>query len=292
MNSLYTGVEVINVSTDIINEVYGERFIETSRLNEFIPKDELEGHKFHENMFLVLKHAPHQAAVCRVKFGQAYLINSELSAQNIRPKNKEQRMALDILLDDKVGVVAMTGKAGTGKTLLALSAAIQKVEEKKYKKIILTRPMSNVGKNKLGALPGDENEKFAPYLSNYMNNLEVIVDKKQVQMLIAQSRIEFIPLQLIRGASWLGAYVIADEVQTLDHHEMVTLGTRVAEGTKLVIMGDLAQRDENIARTATGLHRYVNHGLSKSADFVASIELIKCERSKIAAHFAEVFEAT
>jgi PhoH-like ATPase len=115
--------------------------------------------------------------------------------------------------------------------------------------------------------------------------------KAKVQGAIEQYRIEFVPLQLIRGCSWHNAFIIADEVQTLNYHEMVTLGTRVGEGSKIVIMGDLAQRDEKIATDKTGIYRFVNSDQAKNSEFVASIELLKCERSAVAELFADVFDA-
>ena len=283
MAEVYTGVKVVDVAKDIIDEVYREKKVSVEKLNQRF--------RYDQNMFVVIKNGSSQSAVCRVKGRHAHLLRDDLSIQGIRPKNKEQQMAMNLLLDDSVEVVALTGRAGTGKTLCTLAAAIEKVQKGVYEKILLTRPMSNVGKHSLGALPGDENEKFAPYLSNYMNNLEFLVGKKSVHDLIQQSKMEFIPIQLIRGASWVNAFVIADEIQTLDNHEMVTLGTRVAHGSKLVIMGDLAQRDEKIERKSTGLYRYINHDLTKAADFVGSIDLIQCERGKVAAHFSDVFDA-
>ena len=152
--------------------------------------------------------------------------------------------------------------------------------------------MSWVGKHSLGALPGDVDEKFRPYLQNYLCNLEFMLggNPDAITDLISQYRIEFLPIQLIRGAYWHDAFIIADEVQALDYHEMLTLGTRVAEGSKLIIMGDLGQRDEKIAKEKTGIHKFINSDLVKKNPLVASLELIKCERSKVSQLFADVFE--
>jgi PhoH-like ATPase len=140
-------------------------------------------------------------------------------------------------------------------------------------------------------LPGDKDEKFLPYLDNYFCNIEYLMGgKKSITDVISQYGMEFIPLQLIRGSSWMNAFVIADEVQVLSYQEMVTLGTRVGDGSKIVIMGDLGQRDENIERDKTGLYKFVNSTLAKQSQFVATIELKVCERSEIAALFADIFE--
>ena len=126
----------------------------------------------------------------------------------------------------------------------------------------------------------------------YLCNLEFMLggNPNAVFDLVHQYRIEFIPIQLIRGASWHDAFIIADEVQTLDYHEMVTLGTRVAEGSKLVIMGDLGQRDEKIEKEKTGIYKFVNSKGAQKSSFVASLELIKSERSPVSQLFADVFE--
>jgi PhoH-like ATPase len=218
--------------------------------------------------------------------------DKKLSAFGVRPKNKEQVMAMSALLDDRISLCMMTGRAGTGKTLLAMAAALQKVEDGKYDRIIITRPMSQVGRYELGALPGDVDEKFGPYLENYLTNISQMVgnDRRTAHDLMEQFKIEAMPLQLIRGASWAGAFIIADEVQVLDHHEMLTLGTRIGAESKLVVMGDLNQRDEQIAKAATGLHKVMNDKRMKESPLTSAIELWKCERSKLAKLFADVFE--
>ena len=208
-------------------------------------------------------------------------------------------MAMDALLDTSIGVVALTGRAGTGKTLLSLAVAIQLMEEKVYDRIIITRPMSQVGKRDLGILPGDISEKFNPYLINYMCNIEQIIkfDKKghrtrfdNTNDIFERFNIHIVPLQLIRGASWINTFIIADETQVLDFHEMATLGTRVGEGSKIVILGDLNQRDEKITKEKTGLYKFINNQQAQESPLVASIELLKSERGKISELFASVFE--
>jgi PhoH-like ATPase len=280
----YTGVKVLNVEQHVINSLY--EFKDIPLWEEI--KD------YSENLYVVCKDlsGQSQSALAKVERGKLVLLDPNISCQDLKPRNKEQRMAMDALLDDDIKVVSLTGRAGTGKTLLTLAAALDAVEKEKYKRIILTRPMSWVGKHGLGALPGDVDEKFRPYLQNYLCNLEFMLggNPNAVTDLVQQYRIEFIPIQLIRGASWHGAFIIADEVQTLDSHEMVTLGTRVAEHSKLVIMGDLGQRDEKIEKEKTGIYRFVNSAAAKKSPFVASLELIKSERSSVSQLFADVFE--
>ena len=280
----YTGVKVLEVEQSVINSLYE---------NKVIPLWE-EVRDCPENLYVVCKDITGQSssALAKVEKGELILLDVNISCQNLYPRNKEQRMAMDALLDDEIKVVTLTGRAGTGKTLLTLAAAIEAMDREKYQRIILTRPMSWVGKHGLGALPGDVDEKFRPYLQNYLCNLEFMLggNPNAVVDLVHQYRIEFIPIQLIRGASWHDAFIIADEVQTLDYHEMVTLGTRVAEGSKLVIMGDLGQRDEKIEIEKTGIYKFVNSKGAQKSPFVASLELIKSERSPVSQLFADVFE--
>lgn len=286
---LYGGVRVHQVSKEIIDILYKNKEIEIWD----------SGYSWYQNLYLVLKDETgnSSSALAKVKKNKIVLLDKDIKAGGLSPKNKEQRMALDALLDETIRVVVLTGKAGVGKTILALASALSKREDKAYNKIILTKPMTQVTKYDLGALPGDVKDKFGPYLDNYLGNLEFMFGegsgqaKQKIQNVIEQFRIEFIPLQLIRGCSWHNAYIIADEVQTLDYHEMVTLGTRVGEGSKIVIMGDLNQRDERIQKDKTGIFKFVNDERVKNSEIVASIELLKCERSEVSELFASVFEA-
>lgn len=284
----YTGVRVIEVKPDLINQLYQNKKI----FAEFDARRK----PFSQNEYVVLKDitGSNQSAIAHVKGNYLALIDPKrkVHATGIYPRNKEQAWALDALLDDDIKVVVLTGRAGSGKTLVTLAAAMQKMDEEKYDRLILTRSMSWVGRHGLGALPGDADEKFGPYLQNYMCNIEYLLGgrKKVVQDAINQYNMDFVPIQLIRGASWNNTFVIADEVQVLGYDEMVALGTRIGEGSKLVIMGDLNQRDEKIAKDRTGIYRFVNSEISKASPLVASIELIKCERSPVATLFADVFE--
>lgn len=280
----YTGVKVLTLPKTTIQTIYKDKSIPLPEEIRSSP----------QNLYVVCKDSTGQSdsALARIKKKNLVLLDSNIKCSNLSPRNKEQRMAMDALLDDDIKVVTLTGRAGTGKTLLTLAAALDAMDKKKFNRIILTRPMSWVGKHSLGALPGDVDEKFRPYLQNYLCNLEFMLGGKPeaIEDLVDQYRIEFIPIQLIRGASWHDAFVIADEVQPLDYHEMVTLGTRIAEGSKLVIMGDLAQRDEKIAKEKTGIYKFINSESAKNSEITASLKLIKSERSDVSQLFAEVFD--
>lgn len=285
MVAKYTGVKVAEVPRALVDEAFSNGFVEIwdKRLG------------FYPNMFVYLKpnDGKNNGAITVVKNDKLRTVTSKnMHAFGIKPKNKEQIMAMHALLDDDIKLAIMTGKAGTGKTLLAIASALQKVQEGVYDRILITRPMSQVGKYNLGALPGDVNEKFGPYLENYLTNITQLVgsDKISMEFLMQKYNVTAMPLQLIRGASWTKTFVVADEVQVLDHDEMLTLGTRIGEGSKLVVLGDLRQRDEKIAKANTGLYKLMNDQRAKDSPLVSAIELLKCERSPLSALVASIFE--
>lgn len=284
MSDLYVGFRTIEVNDSLVSTLNAEQKIEIwdKRL------------ALYPNMYVELRSldVDKHVSMGRVDATGNFVEKIEIPdlGGDLAPRNREQAFALHALMDDRIPVVVLTGTAGTGKTILTLAAAIKKIEQRQYAKAIITRPMSQVGKYQLGALPGGIDEKFNPYLMNYVTNLEQFVGPGNVTDLIDQCRLEAMPLQLFRGASFNKCFVIADEMQVCDHMEILTVGTRIGEGSKLVIMGDLNQRDERIAKEKTGLHKLMTDRKIKESPLVAAIELIKCERSETARLFAEVFE--
>ena len=172
------------------------------------------------------------------------------AAAGIRPRNDEQKFALDACLNPKIPLVSLTGGAGTGKTLIALAAALEQADD--YDQIILSRPTVVLGGQDIGFLPGDQKTKMSPYILPLMDNLEVIKHcykpgSKQAQRLDAMVREEKLlisPLAYIRGRSLGKVYFIIDEAQNLTPHEVKTIITRSGEGTKMVFTGDIFQIDQ------------------------------------------------
>lgn len=297
--TFYTGVKVIQTSKENIDTIFREGQLDTDYLDGRLKLRD------NQNQFVVLNDKTYDtegnetfsgsaSVITRVQgnYVKRVYLDKDNVISGIKPRNKEQIMAFDALLDPAVEVVSLTGTAGTGKTLITLASALHLVENGSYDRIILTRPMTQVGKYDLGILPGEINDKFSPYLKNYMCNFEQLLGKRKqnIDDLIKYYNMEFVPFQVIRGASWPNTIVIADEVQTLDSHEMLTLGTRIGEDSKLIIMGDLNQRDDKIAKEKTGLSLFINNDRVRKNPLAASIHLIKCERGKVPALFAEVFE--
>ena len=171
-------------------------------------------------------------------------------AYGIRPRNDEQKFALDALLDPKVELVSLTGGAGTGKTLLALAAAL--AQEQEYEQIYLSRPAVILGNQDLGFLPGDQKQKMSPFLQPLMDNLNVIKhqfkatsrEAQRIDAMLTQQKLIIEPLAYIRGRSLGKCFFIIDEAQNLTPHEMKTIITRAGEGTKMVFTGDIFQIDQ------------------------------------------------
>jgi PhoH-like ATPase len=282
----YTGVRVVSVEKGIIDSFYQNKEIDIW--------GDSEG--WSQNLYVVLKdEVPKEqggsaSAIGRVKGNKIVLVKNLAAVGNLKPKNKEQIMALDALMDDDIKVVVLTGQAGVGKTLVTLAAAISKIESKKYNKIIVSKNTVSVGKE-LGFLPGGLDEKFTPFNQGILCNVEYLLggQKKAVPDAISQYKIEFIPTAIVRGSSWHNSFVIVDEAQNLSPHELLTVGTRISEGSKLILLGDLNQIDVRMKKDATGLYRFVNSSLVRDSTFVSYIHLIKNERSEVSKLFSSVF---
>ena len=182
--------------------------------------------------------------------GDRIVLIKTREAYGIRPRNEEQMMALDALLNRKVELVSLTGGAGTGKTLLALAAALE--QEKDYEQIIISRPAVVLGNQELGFLPGDQKAKMTPFLQPLMDNLNVIKaqfrpssrEALRIESMLSQEKLIIEPLAYIRGRSLGKCYFIIDEAQNLTPHEIKTIITRAGEGTKMVFTGDIFQIDQ------------------------------------------------
>ena len=181
--------------------------------------------------------------------GKIVLVKSR-EAYGIRPRNDEQKMALDACLNPKVSLVALTGGAGTGKTLLALASALE--QERDYEQIILSRPTVILGNQDIGFLPGDQKSKMSPFLQPLMDNLNVIKEQfrpgsreaQRIEAMLTMEELVIEPLAYIRGRSLGKCFFIIDEAQNLTPHEIKTIITRAGEGTKMVFTGDVFQIDQ------------------------------------------------
>jgi PhoH-like ATPase len=206
----------------------------------------------------------------------------------IRPNNREQMCALDILLDDAVKVVTMVGKAGTGKTLLALAAGLKKTtDDQRYQKVLVSRPIFPLGRD-IGFLPGTVEEKLDPWMKPIFDNVEFLLGRRSdgrrgrgPEALVDMGVLEIEPLIYIRGRSIPYQYMIVDEAQNLTPHEVKTILTRAGEGTKLVFTGDPYQIDNPyVDASDNGLVYLVNR--LRGQELAGSVTLMQGERSPLA----------
>ncbi len=256
---------------------------------------ELENPAVHANAGVLLRNeaANNHTALARYSDGKARALRVPRDGvMGVRPRNKEQSIALDLLLDDSVRLVSLLGKAGTGKTLLALAAGLQRTSiDRAYSRLLVSRPIMPLGRD-LGFLPGDVEEKLNPWMQPIFDNLEFIFtngpggnksggEGRSYLPLIESGIIQVEPLTYIRGRSLPRQFLIVDEAQNLTPHEVKTIITRSGDGTKVVLTGDPHQID----------HPYVDHasnGLSvvaqrfKREELAGHVTLSKGERSELA----------
>lgn len=220
------------------------------------------------------------------KLGGIVKLISPAAIWGITPKNAEQRFAVDALLNDEIPLVSLVGKAGTGKTLMAVACGLEKtLTEKKYDKMLIARPVIPMGKD-IGYLPGDINEKLNPWMAPIFDNLDFLFGghggfNNQWQPLVENGIIKVEALTYIRGRSIPNQYMIIDEAQNLSPHEIKTIVTRAGEGTKMVFTGDTEQIDSAYLDSINNGLTYVVDRM-KVEDIVAHVELTKGERSKLA----------
>ena len=208
----------------------------------------------------------------------------------IKPRNKEQYFLMDALMNPEIELITAIGKAGSGKTVVALAAALQQTLEptsEHYSRIIVSRPVQPLGKE-IGFLPGEINDKMSPWLMPIQDNLQFLMgnDKVTLDMYLQAGTIEIEALTYIRGRSIANAFIIIDECQNLSMHEIKTIVTRIGEGTKIVLIGDVEQIDNiYVNSTTNGL----THAVEKFKNFelAAHITLTKGERSRVASYAAE-----
>tara|TARA_R100000664_G_scaffold34054_1_gene53692 strand:+ start:5360 stop:6673 length:1314 start_codon:yes stop_codon:yes gene_type:complete len=276
---IYTGFLEHLVDEPVLDRFYKDEEI-------FIENDELE---LVPNQFVLLVSNQNEKKTALARFVGYNQPLKRISGSHkkgiwgVKPRNKEQMFALDLLKDNDVNIVTLIGKAGCGKTLLAIAAGLHQVmEEQIYKRLVISRPIEPMGRD-IGYLPGTLEEKMAPWVAPIQDNLRFLManDRENLQMYMDRGIIEVEALTYIRGRSISDAYIIIDEAQNLTAHELKTILTRVGENTKIILTGDIEQIDNvYLDETSNGL----THAVEKFKDYQISghITLRKGERSKIA----------
>ncbi len=282
LDELYSGQRIFEISGERLKEYESNRFLA-------LEEDEQMGVFANEYFILQEFHNPRRRLLGRYhqgKKGIIPLISLREGIWGIYPKNIEQQFALDALLNDEISLVTLVGKAGTGKTLLAIAAGLEKsIAQGKYSRLLVSRPIQPMGRD-LGFLPGDVNEKLAPWMQPIFDNMDFLFNQNRKQAgtsyeeLINQGLLHIEPLTYIRGRSIPGQYLIVDEAQNLSPHEVKTIVTRAGEGTKIVLTGDCQQIDSPyLDETNNGLAYVVDR--LKTEDIIGHTTLRVGERSPL-----------
>jgi PhoH-like ATPase len=198
----------------------------------------------------------------------------------VESHSREQAIAIDYLTDEDVKIVSLGGRAGTGKTTLALAAAVEQVEKGKFKKIIIFRSMHSVGGEELGFLPGTEQEKMDPWTKAIFDSLESFLTKGQIDKLKREQRIEVLPITHVRGRTFSNAFILVDESQNLERATLLTLLSRLGHGSKAALSWDVAQRDNHRVGRYDGIYEVVRRLLGEK--LFGHVSLRKSERSEVA----------
>jgi PhoH-like ATPase len=279
---IYMGYLTIHAHPSVIDEFYTYRYLNVNSLHLPYP--------LHPHEFVILKDemGTSKSALLKVnadgkKLEPLFLSNDPI--WGIGARNAQQRMALELLLNDEIPIVTLTGKAGTGKTLLTLASGLMKVEdERKYKKLLIARPVVPMGKD-IGYLPGEKEEKLRPWMQPIYDNLEFLFDTKKPgdidKILAGLGSIQVEALTYIRGRSIPGQFIIIDEAQNLSKHEIKTIVSRVGEGSKIVLLGDPEQIDHPYLDASSNGLTYVVERF-KDQSISGHITLERGERSHLA----------
>jgi PhoH-like ATPase len=277
IDEIYKGINTLEgVDDDLVSRVYEE--------SEGIPAEDVSVADPTPNQY---KGNRSSALVHYNPFMKAYDRVLKQKVYGIEPRNAEQTFAIDTLCRDETQLVTITGKAGTGKTLLALAAAI--AQRQKYSQIFLARPIVPLSNKDIGYLPGDAKEKIGPYMQPLFDNLDVIKNKfsptskdyMKIEEMQKGEKLIITPLAYIRGRSLSNVFFIVDEAQNLTPHEIKTIITRAGEGTKMVFTGDIEQIDSPyLDMKSNGLSYLTDKMIGQ--DIFAHINLVKGERSYLA----------
>ncbi len=230
------------------------------------------------------------SALGRVKPDKSVqLVRGDREAFGIRGRSAEQRVALDLLLDQEVGIVSLGGRAGTGKSALALCAGLEAVmERRQHRKVLVFRPLYAVGGQELGYLPGSEADKMNPWAQAVYDTLSAVTTQDVIEEILARDVLEVLPLTHIRGRSLHDAFVIVDEAQSLERGVLLTVLSRIGSGSRVILTHDIAQRDNLRVGRHDGVVAVIEK--LKGHPLFAHVTLIRSERSPIAALVTEMLE--
>jgi PhoH-like ATPase len=274
----YSGMAELDVSVTELDELYDDGSIDLPAAREL---------PCHCGLVLLSDRGTALGRVGADK--QVRLVRGDREAFGIHGRSAEQRVALEMLLDPEVGIVSLGGRAGTGKSALALCAGLEAtLERRQHKKVVVFRPLFAVGGQELGYLPGSESEKMSPWAQAVFDTLGAITSRDVIDEVLDRGMLEVLPLTHIRGRSLHDAFVIVDEAQSLERNVLLTVLSRIGAGSKVVLTHDVAQRDNLRVGRHDGIVAVVEK--LKGHPLFAHVTLTRSERSPIAALVTEMLE--
>lgn len=277
-DSGYTGIAEVAISAEDMARLYDDEVI-ASKVVADIPV----------NTSLVIS-SERGSALGRVTSpGKISVVRGDRDLFGLSGRSAEQRLAIDVLLDPTIGIVSLGGRAGTGKSALALCAGLEAVLERQvHRKIMVFRPLYAVGGQDLGYLPGDANEKMNPWAEATFDTLSSVVSHNVVEEVMARGLLEVLPLTHIRGRSLHDAFVIVDEAQSLERNVLLTMLSRIGQNSRVVLTHDVAQRDNLRVGRHDGVASVIE--ALKGQQLFAHLTLMRSERSAIAALVTDLLE--
>jgi PhoH-like ATPase len=278
VDSGWTGVSELPISPDDMAKFYDEEVLKTKEVKD-MPA----------NTGLVVTSARGQALGRVTPEKTVKMVRGDRDVFGVHGRSAEQRLAIDLLLDPEVGIVSLGGRAGTGKSALALCAALEAVLERRaHKKIMVFRPIYAVGGQDIGFLPGTENEKMNPWGQAIFDTLGALVSKEVIDHVVERGILEVLPLTHIRGRSLHDAFVIVDEAQSLERNVLLTVLSRIGQNSKVVLTHDVAQRDNLRVGRHDGIAAVIE--ALKGQALFGHITLTRSERSAIAALVTDLLD--
>jgi len=274
----YTGMAELDVSSAELDELYDDGVLDLEAARDL---------PCHNGLVLLSDRGTALGRIGPDK--QVHLVRGDREAFGIHGRSAEQRIALEMLLDPEVGIVSLGGRAGTGKSALALCAGLEAVmERRQHKKVVVFRPLFAVGGQELGYLPGSESEKMSPWGQAVFDTLGALTTPDVIDEVMDRGMLEVLPLTHIRGRSLHDAFVIVDEAQSLERNVLLTVLSRIGANSKVVLTHDVAQRDNLRVGRHDGIVAVIDK--LKGHPLFAHVTLTRSERSQIAALVTEMLE--
>ncbi|MFT4087935.1 MAG: PhoH family protein [Gordonia sp. (in: high G+C Gram-positive bacteria)] len=274
----WTGMDEVETSSAVVDALYSDGVVDI---------DDARDLPCHTGVRVLSEGSSALGRVVDTK--QVQLVRGDREAFGLRGRSAEQRVALDLLLDESVGIVSLGGKAGTGKSALALCAGLEAVLERRtQRKVVVFRPLYAVGGQQLGYLPGGEAEKMGPWAQAVFDTLEGLVSSEVIDEVLSRGMLEVLPLTHIRGRSLHDSFVIVDEAQSLERNVLLTVLSRLGSGSRVVLTHDVAQRDNLRVGRHDGVAAVIEK--LKGHPLFAHITLTRSERSPIAALVTDMLE--